>query len=526
MERIDHRHPGGGRPRSKPGSSAAASSRPSTRSISRCGASNVDGLDGNLGATTTKTGGTVLQLGNLHGDITLQLPLDTTVTPTVLNSDEYGNPHTGQATTPRYSWVGGKQRSSETPTGLTLMGMHLYDPTAGRFLSVDPIRGGNANAYDYIQADPLNQYDPDGKICWSCGFKAVGRAAWKYSAGVKKAPLAQKDTISVMFCTDMPDAEGRTVYGVTLRSYAVKDGKLVAERSSVLPSRFRPTSGCKGDGPGMAAQYAFSKDLTMLAGLSKDSRAAAVDTSTGVEIAPPDPDAFGKDLKSNAAVFHPVTSQLWYTSDPENYGVSLPRYFRDPKGGAGTQQMVPYAQLASHMAKDRETATTVLAADKDDSPVSPSGVVAQASTREGLGLFRVSPGSEGLLKEIKSPALRAPGALPGDTGTREYCDPAFWRDDTTLVCRHDSLEQLTFSADYQRVTKSENLLPESDRRTGIPTPSPDGKGFVFLSETDSDQWVLYRGDFATPGAQPVKIAELEQPLDGAGDHRVSLIRWS
>ncbi|MCX4632654.1 DNRLRE domain-containing protein [Streptomyces sp. NBC_01443] len=140
---------------------------------------NVDGLDGNIGATTTKTGGTVLQLANLHGDITLQLPLDTAVAPTVLDSDEYGNPRAGQAAT-RYGWVGGKQRSSETLTGLTLMGVRLYDPASGRFLSVDPIRGGNANAYDYVQADPVNQYDLDGKICWSCGFKAVGRVAWKY----------------------------------------------------------------------------------------------------------------------------------------------------------------------------------------------------------------------------------------------------------------------------------------------------------------------------------------------------------
>ncbi|MFD3937729.1 hypothetical protein ACFWSF_19115 [Streptomyces sp. NPDC058611] len=106
------------------------------------------------------------------------------------------------------------------------------------------------------------------------------------------------------------------------------------------------------------------------------------------------------------------------------------------------------------------------------------------------------------------------------------CDPAFWRDDTTLVCQHDSLKQLTFSADYQRVAKTENLLPESDRGARDPIPSSDGKSFVFLSKTDSNQWVLYRSDFATPGAQPVKIAELEQPLDGAADHRVSLIRWS
>ncbi|WP_328623004.1 hypothetical protein [Streptomyces sp. NBC_00354] len=51
---------------------------------------NVDGLDGNLGATTTKTGETVLQLANLHGDITLQLPVDTAVAPTVLDPLEEG----------------------------------------------------------------------------------------------------------------------------------------------------------------------------------------------------------------------------------------------------------------------------------------------------------------------------------------------------------------------------------------------------------------------------------------------------
>ncbi|MFJ6785760.1 hypothetical protein [Streptomyces yangpuensis] len=345
------------------------------------------------------------------------------------------------------------------------------------------------------------------------------------AADAKKAPLAQKGTVSAMFCTTRPDAGGRTVYGVTVRSYAVKDGALAAERSSVLPSRFKPTSGCKGDGPGLPAHYQFSKDLTMLAGLSKDSRAAAVDTSTGLEIGPPDQDAFGKNLKPNAAVFHPVTGQLWYDSDPDNYGVKLPRYFRDPKNGAASQQTVPYEQLTSHMGKDKETAATILAAGEDDSPVSPSGVVAQGHTTEGLGLFRVDSGGDGLLKELKSPALRVSGPQQGDTGVKQHCDPAFWRDDTTLVCRHDSLRQLTFSPDYQRVTKTEKLLPESDRGVGVPVPSPDGKSFAFISKTDSNQWVLYRSDFATPGAQPVKVAELEPPLDGSDDHRVSLIRW-
>ncbi|MFI9152309.1 DNRLRE domain-containing protein [Streptomyces sp. NPDC053367] len=124
---------------------------------------NVLGPDGNLAATTAKTGGTVLQLADLHGDITLQLPADTAVAPTVLDADEFGNPRPGQAET-RYDWLGAHQRSSETVTGLKLMGARLYDPAIGRFLSLDPVRGGSANAYDYANADPVNQFDLDGRV--------------------------------------------------------------------------------------------------------------------------------------------------------------------------------------------------------------------------------------------------------------------------------------------------------------------------------------------------------------------------
>ncbi|CAM5512094.1 hypothetical protein GCM10010345_85550 [Streptomyces canarius] len=126
---------------------------------------NVDGLDGNLAATTNKSGGTVLTLSDLHGDTALQLPADSSVAPTVLDYDEYGNPRAGQDTV-RYGWLGGKQRSSETLTGLTLMGVRLYDPATGRFLSTDPVPGGSANAYKYCNGDPVNQFDLDGQWSW------------------------------------------------------------------------------------------------------------------------------------------------------------------------------------------------------------------------------------------------------------------------------------------------------------------------------------------------------------------------
>ncbi|MFF9815353.1 DNRLRE domain-containing protein [Streptomyces sp. NPDC014006] len=139
---------------------------------------NVQGIGGDLGAVTSATGDTVLELTDIHGDVTVQLPLDATQAPTAFAYDEYGNPE-GDATAARYGWLGGKQRSSETVTGATLMGVRLYDPTTGRFLSVDPEPGGNANAYEYCNGDPLNRYDLDGRWGW---FKKLKRKFNRWSA--------------------------------------------------------------------------------------------------------------------------------------------------------------------------------------------------------------------------------------------------------------------------------------------------------------------------------------------------------
>ncbi|WP_435192283.1 DNRLRE domain-containing protein [Streptomyces sp. bgisy126] len=122
---------------------------------------NVESLAGVLGAVTGQSGETVLQLSNVHGDVALQLPLDTSKAPTALDSDEYGNPRTGQ-TPSRYNWHGTEQRSTETPSSLTMMGVRLYNPSTGRFLSIDPAYGGNANAYEYCVGDPVNCHDLTG----------------------------------------------------------------------------------------------------------------------------------------------------------------------------------------------------------------------------------------------------------------------------------------------------------------------------------------------------------------------------
>ncbi|MDA9912948.1 PA14 domain-containing protein [Candidatus Nanopelagicales bacterium] len=58
------------------------------------------------------------------------------------------------------------------------MGQRLYLPKLGRFTSIDPIRGGSANAYDYANQDPINQADPSGNFpVWGKILVAIGIAA-------------------------------------------------------------------------------------------------------------------------------------------------------------------------------------------------------------------------------------------------------------------------------------------------------------------------------------------------------------
>ncbi|MGA5772054.1 DNRLRE domain-containing protein [Streptomyces pseudogriseolus] len=133
---------------------------------------NVNGFDGNLVATTAKTGGTVLHLVNLHGDVVLELPATAGRAPTVLATDEYGNRAESSAPV-RYGWYGGQHRSGETRSNLLLMGVRLYNPATGRFLSADPVPGGSCNAYDYACADPVNSDDVTG--CATC---RVPKHAW------------------------------------------------------------------------------------------------------------------------------------------------------------------------------------------------------------------------------------------------------------------------------------------------------------------------------------------------------------
>jgi len=129
---------------------------------------NIDGIAGGLAATIDQAGTVILQLANMHGDIIATSAAAAAATgPIGYNeSTEFGAPGNPTAAPDTYGWLGAKQRSTNDLGGLSLMGVRLYNPITGRFLSVDPVPGGNDNPYVYV-TNPNDQFDLNGQFgCW------------------------------------------------------------------------------------------------------------------------------------------------------------------------------------------------------------------------------------------------------------------------------------------------------------------------------------------------------------------------
>jgi len=164
----------------------------------------VNGIGGGLTALTETTGTTTtttFQLADVHGDIALTTAADLTAQPGPLTTSrytEYGQPAdpdtTSRTGTRRYGWLGAHQRAQDTPGGITLMGVRLYNPSLGRFLSVDPVDGGSCNAYEYACGDPVNNVDLDGKAWWK------RKKNWKRAWGFVKVGLGAAALFGCAVC--------------------------------------------------------------------------------------------------------------------------------------------------------------------------------------------------------------------------------------------------------------------------------------------------------------------------------------
>jgi len=123
---------------------------------------NIIGIGGELAAVQESGKEITLSLTNLHGDVVASAAINPAATALkgTFAYDEFGNPTSGTAG--RFGWLGGMRRRTELPSGIVQMGARSYVPAIGRFLSTDPIAGGSASAYDYANADPVNQFDPSG----------------------------------------------------------------------------------------------------------------------------------------------------------------------------------------------------------------------------------------------------------------------------------------------------------------------------------------------------------------------------
>jgi RHS repeat-associated protein len=126
--------------------------------------SYADGPAGNLASFNGPPTGTATFLYyDAHGNLAAEA--NTSGTQTANHTyDPFGAPNdsvpTNQTT---HRFVGRWNKQYDTATSLILMGARPYDPTTGRFLSVDPIPGGSLNNYDYAGQDPIDNYDLNGQ---------------------------------------------------------------------------------------------------------------------------------------------------------------------------------------------------------------------------------------------------------------------------------------------------------------------------------------------------------------------------
>lgn len=97
-------------------------------------------------------------------------------------------PYGGQALGAAPSGPGYTGHVNDPETGFVYMQARYYDPSTGRFLSVDPVGPSPGdvfgfNRYDYTSNNPINHTDPDGRCIdgVTCGTMLKAHVDWRMS---------------------------------------------------------------------------------------------------------------------------------------------------------------------------------------------------------------------------------------------------------------------------------------------------------------------------------------------------------
>jgi len=166
--------------------------------------SRVLALPGGVVATLPVSGAASWSYPDVHGDVVATADQSGTRTGRFAY-DPFGQPvanltgATGGAAADRavpdnlpdaadFAWVGSNQKlfAHAGTLGYVEMGARVFLPWPGRFLTVDPVMGGNENAYTY-PLDPVDAFDLNGQFSLWGAVKNAGISVRKYRDQISMA---------------------------------------------------------------------------------------------------------------------------------------------------------------------------------------------------------------------------------------------------------------------------------------------------------------------------------------------------